>query len=504
LRIRDWTLRTKVVLHVVVLGLLSAGLLAVLFISTQTRVIRNFSRQSAEVAGLLIKNNVFLLKKCGRVQDTQAEIHTLEHLSEVIKGIRILTLEGRVFASTREEENLTVLPEEDVRVLREMLAGGPPRRLFISRRDRSIRSLILVENGPECADCHAQDRPVNGFLDVRLDYADVSSLLWRSQGQGIVLGVVVLGLLAFIILRLFERLVDRPIRRLEAGMKKVREGDLTVRWAPATKDEIGGLMESFNVMVGDLKKANDRIEALYNDRIERTEHLAAFGELAAGLAHEVKNPLSGIKGALEIINRGTPDGDPQKEIFREILVQVETIINVIQDFLSYARPKPLRFGLVPPGLFVGNAVRLARTQVGGKRIAFEVEGLPDDLRVSVDTDRMQEVVLNLLLNGIAAIPEEGAVAVRLRKGPGETLEVAVSDDGTGIRERDLDLIFEPFFSTKKGGTGLGLSISRKTVDAHGGTISVESREGRGTTFLIRLPLAPRDKDHAEQEDPDRR
>jgi signal transduction histidine kinase len=305
--------------------------------------------------------------------------------------------------------------------------------------------------------------------------------------------VVALGLLTFIILRLFDRLINRPISRLKDQMKRVQEGDLTVRLESRTDDEIGSLTRSFNAMVENLKTANQRIEDLYNQRIEKAEHLAAFGELAAGLAHEVKNPLSGMKGALEIIDRATPASNPHKEIFQEILVQTEKIITIIQDFLSYARPKTPHFRRVSPNFFVEDAVRLAKTQVRGKDIAFDIRQLPDGVVIRLDPDKMQEVLLNLILNSISAVDARGRISIGLSASPETGLVIQVTDDGIGMSPAQIAQIFVPFFSTKKDGTGLGLSICRKTVEAHGGTMAVESREGRGTTFTIRLPFdGPKD------------
>jgi signal transduction histidine kinase len=504
-QIRHWTLRAKVVLHVVVLGVLSAAILATLYFTTQRNVLQSFIRQEAEIVGSLIENSVFLLKKCGRVQDTQSEIHDLAQLTGAVSSIRILTPEGRIFASTRPAEIASFIPADIRAVLLRMLDGREARRILRHRPGSLIQSLSLVENAPACYVCHAPERKINGFLEVDFDYREVSALLWRSQWKGIVLALIALGLLTFIILRLFQRLINRPIRLLKEGMIKVQKGDLSVRWTPRKRDEIGSLMDSFNAMVENLQKANAEIDALYEQRLDKAEHLAAFGELAAGLAHEVKNPLSGMKGALEVIEKDTPAGDARKEIFGEILAQIDKIIAVIQDFLRYARPKPLTFRPVPPNLFVENAVRLARTQIQGKEIGFHFHGVKDDVRVSLDADRMQEVILNLLLNSIAAIREKGDILIIVRTNPPEdTLEILVADDGAGIKAAHQAQLFHPFFSTKKGGTGLGLSICKKTVDAHNGTIAVKSEEGRGTTFTIRLPLAPPEREDGQDEDPDHR
>jgi len=488
LNIRHWTLRTKVIFHVLILAAVSAGILTVLSITTQRRVIYALIQREAELVGSLTKSSVFFLKKCGRVEDTQAEIHELAVTTKGIESIRVLTLEGKIFASTLVGERGTELPAEDRKTIQTQVAERTARQTLISESQRTIRSFMLVENEPECYSCHDAKRRVNGVLEVVFDYREASDLFWKSQWKGIVPAVLSLGLLIFIILRLFERLINRPISLLKDKMKRVQDGDLTVRLVPLKNDEIGSLTASFNLMVEKLKAANLEIETLYNQRIDRAEHLAAFGELAAGLAHEVKNPLSGIKGALEIISQNTTVADPQKEIFQEMLVQIDKTINVIQDFLSYARPKAPRFSRIVPSLFVENAVRLAKTQLKGKDIRFHFHPLEQDIRICLDADRLQEVILNLLLNSISAIDKKGNIFIFLRVVPNRALFIFVADEGCGIKGSQLSQIFTPFFSTRKDGTGLGLSICKKIIDAHKGTISVQSREGKGTTFILRLPL----------------
>ena len=488
LDIRRWTLRAKVIFHVLVLAAISAAILIMLSLMFQHRLVHALIEREVELVGSLTKSSVFFLKKCGRVEDAKAEIHELASTTRGIRTIRILTAGGDIFASTDPDEKAAGLPAKDRETVRALVAARAQRQTVISQGQRTIRSFMLVENGPACYSCHDAGRRINGVLDVVFDYREASNLVWKSQWKAIVPAVLSLGLLIFVLLRLFERLINRPISLLKDHMKRVQDGDLAVRLDPRRNDEIGSLAASFNVMVEKLKAANREIEALYNQRIDRAEHLAAFGELAAGLAHEVKNPLSGIKGALEIINQNMAAADPQKEIFQEMLVQIDKTICVIQDFLSYARPKPPRFSRTDPRLFVEDAIRLAKTQLGGKDIKVHYQPMKQDIRVCLDADRMQEVILNLLLNSIAAIEERGRISIILKVVPNRGLYIFVADDGRGIKAPQLAQIFHPFFSTRKDGTGLGLSICKKIVDAHQGAISVRSREGRGTTFVLRLPL----------------
>jgi hypothetical protein len=487
--LRNWTLKNKVLLHVVVLGVLSAGVLTFLFITTQRNVIRTLVRHKAELVSSLIKNSVFGVKVCGRIEEAQSKILELGSTSGSIQRIRIISPRGKIFASTELAERNTILDTRAKGRVLHMLSQNKPHWVLLPAPDSSLQYLVPVENRPDCYGCHSSQDKFNGALEVSFSNQEAASILRQSQWKGVIIALVALVVLAFIILRLFERLINKPLSLLKEKMLKVQERDSEVRLTPTKEDEVGSLMKSFNLMAENLKEANRKIDDLYSERIERAEHLASFGELAAGLAHEVKNPLAGMKGALEIIVQKSGPTDPNKEIFQEVLLQIDKIIGIIQEFLNFAKPKPPHFTRIDPGLFVENAIRLAETQVQGKPIEFHFAGLKGDVRACLDADKMQEVILNLILNSIAAIDETGRVSVALSLPGEDALEIRVADNGHGIKEQNLSNIFTPFFSTKKGGTGLGLSISKRIVEEHHGTISVESREGQGTTFILRLPLS---------------
>jgi len=284
--------------------------------------------------------------------------------------------------------------------------------------------------------------------------------------------------------------INRPLLLLKESMRKVEGGDLDIRLEVRKLDEFGDLSKSFSAMVEKLKQANQKIEELHERQIERAGHLASLGELAAGLAHEIKNPIAGIKGSLEIIRDRTSEDDPQHEIFTEILKQTEKIYRIIQDLLDYAKPKELAMQPVEPNACVQEAIRMAETQTQDKDIRFGFSGLEKEATAFCDSDKLQGVILNLLLNSIAFIDTAGEIDIRLELKPDDSLAVRISDTGAGIKAENLEKIFQPFFTTRKRGTGLGLSICRQIVEAHGGHISVESSVGEGTIVTLNLPLDP--------------
>jgi hypothetical protein len=271
-------------------------------------------------------------------------------------------------------------------------------------------------------------------------------------------------------------------------MKQVQGGNLHVQLKPLKNDDIGDLTQSFNIMVANLRLAKQQIEELHSKELERAGHLASMGELAAGLAHEIKNPIAGIKGALEVITQRTDPADPQKEIFTEILHQTDRIYNIVQDLLSYARPKEVNLKPTDPSECIQRAVHLAQSQTQDKDIRFHFEKSKEEMQILSDESKIQEVFLNLLINSIAAIEEKGEISIGLNQKNDRWLEIAIRDDGKGIKTEHLTQVFNPFFTTRRRGTGLGLSICKKIIEAHKGSIDVQSEEGKGTVFTIRLPL----------------
>ena len=239
----------------------------------------------------------------------------------------------------------------------------------------------------------------------------------------------------------------------------------------------------------------DHCQRVHDTEMLQAEHLATMGELAAGVAHEIRNPLAGIAGAIEIISKGFPKDHPDREILEDLRQEVKRIEKVLNDLLAYARPKAPQFGVADLKETFARTLQLARQQIGSKHVEFSIQ-IPSHLpHFRMDPEQLQQVLLNLVLNGIQAIPEEGNVSIQARvlSGPGtpnrpDYVEIAVADTGSGIPQEQLEKIFRPFYTTKRGGTGLGLSLCRRIISQHGGTLTAESEIGKGSRFIIRLPM----------------
>ena len=250
-----------------------------------------------------------------------------------------------------------------------------------------------------------------------------------------------------------------------------------------------------------LKLAEEQIRRQAAE-LKRAAQLSFVGELAAGLAHEVKNPLAGIQGAVDILIRRRDPNDPELEALEGVRHQVERIDGTVRALLDRARPRPLNPAHTSLTELTQRAVNVARAQLTGgatlsHQVRIEFEPPLADIELSADAAQVEDAVLNLIINALEAIADEGEVKVSVRRADSdseaETQEEAVievTDNGRGISEEDIPRIFNPFFTTTQGGTGLGLPAVRRIARAHGGGIEVRSSLGKGSTFTLHLPIHP--------------
>jgi len=491
-RLIDWNLRHKIVLHVVVIGLLAGIIMTYLYLSTQKNIITTLNQQKAELVGSMIECNTTHQMQEGKPKDIGPTLLRITE-SNNIKSLRLIDIKGKILRSSNPNELGDYIEESQIEKVAEFYSMLDKTKVSQIQPISSYQSFYAIQNREECFACHSSEVDVIGILEVNLEEAATANIIQKNQFRAVVISLLALAILIFIILRLFEKIINRPLSELKDQMKKVQAGNFGVQFQPKKNDEIGDLTRSFNIMVANLKKANLEIEELHSREMERAGHLASMGELAAGLAHEIKNPIAGIKGALGVIDQRTDPSAPEKEIFTEMLHQIDRIYNIVQDLLSYARPRDVDLKAANPSECIQRAVHLARSQTKDKDIKFHFEKSKEEIHIRCDENKIQEVILNLLINSIAAIEENGEISISMNQKNKRWLEIAIRDDGKGIKAEYLTQVFNPFFTTRRRGTGLGLSICKKIIEAHKGSIDVQSEEGKGTVFAIRLPLI----DHTE-------
>jgi signal transduction histidine kinase len=446
-----------------------------------------------------IDRGIHVAMREGRSQDVQRILEGVGQDPDIEKII-IFDARGRILRASQPElvgRNLDrdrlsrYLAQSDMAVA-ELYEDGKPIHSVVKK----------IRNRPECFSCHDKEAAVTGILHVDMSFRQTQEQLAemeRTAAWTMLLTAVLLvaggGLL-------IVRLVDRPVAALVRAMARVEGGDLEARVNPGTRDELGRLAESFNTMLERLEAARHEIEAYHQQGLAKAERLATLGELAASLAHEVKNPLAGIAGAVQVMADELPETDPRKEIMHEILDQVHRLDKTVRDLLAFARPGKPDIGPCDIHQVLDRVLILLAEDPAAKTVRVVRAYQPGIPCLEADAKQLAQVFLNLILNAIQAMPTGGQMTLSTtlrgrdgvggdRRGAGgQTVEVVIADTGPGISPNLLPDIFKPFFTTKHRGTGLGLSISRRIVEDHGGWIEVESSQGQGATFRVCLPIRP--------------
>lgn len=281
--------------------------------------------------------------------------------------------------------------------------------------------------------------------------------------------------------------VQRPMVELQEKIARLGGGDLNVAVSFARRnDEIGDLGRHFNRMVSQLRESRHEIERLHVTQISRAEYFAMLGELAGGLAHEIRNPLAGIAGVVEIMSRDLPSGSPARAVVKDVRVKVAQINQTLTDLLQTVRPHPPDMRRSDLNTTVEDAIAMARQQALSKTIEFVLRKDITLEKIAHDSNQIRQVLINLLLNAIQAIDGAGRITVETQGHP-QSAAIVIFDTGRGILPEHLPNVFRPFYTTKGNGTGLGLSFARRIVEEHQGHIDVTSIVGKGSRFVVWLP-----------------
>lgn len=342
------------------------------------------------------------------------------------------------------------------------------------------------------------------ILEVRTPLS-ISTRFWGSLAMGFSLTPVEeearaiakrAGLIALLLMlgnsiltALYVETLIRPILGLHNALSKAERGDLGVRATVRRWDEVGELAAAFNRMMDELERARRR-EETRRVQLAHTEKMVAVGTLAAGVAHEVNNPLAGILTCLETI-RANPGNSEMRERYLALVEDgIKRIEHTVLNLLDFSRPGTIRPEPTSLNHNLRHVTELVQYQLRKNKVDVEFDLAPTGPIVFVDHFQMEQLFLNLILNAIEAMPRGGRLTLRTLVTGGNAVAEVV-DTGIGIPEEIRDRIFDPFFSTREvgKGTGLGLSVSYNIVAAHGGTIEVESQVGKGATFRVILPLS---------------
>ncbi|MBP1636931.1 MAG: histidine kinase [Acidobacteria bacterium] len=442
---------------------------------------------------------------------------------EGIHKVRMLNKEGRVTFSTDRRE-VGQLVDKRAEACYACHQQGRPlvrlnmpsrSRIFAQNGQRVLAMITPIYNEPSCstASCHAHraEQQVLGVVDVAMSLqeedAAVSSLRRSTLA---VAGLAVLALAAggALFLRLY---VTRPLRDLVAATGRIARGDLDLRVEVRSQDEIGVLAGSFNTMTSSLHEARTELQRL-NESLERqvadrtaalrdaqaqlvqSEKMSSLGKLAASVAHEINNPLTGILTYSKLLIRMHEEGeltdkarDACTRNLRLVQRETERCSAIVRNLLDFARQRPPMLKEVDLVAVLEEALALLahRLQMQNVALVKDLQPLP---HVRADFGQLRQAFVNVALNAAEAMNEGGTLTVRSRVA-GAMAEVEFADTGQGIPPEHLPRILDPFFTTKEKGTGLGLSVVYGLIERHGGKLDISSRVGAGTTVVIRLPVA---------------
>lgn len=418
---------------------------------------------------------------------------------EGIEKVRIFNKEGIIIYSSDRSVVGTMVDKQAEACYACHTADQPLERLSISERTRifqledEVRSLGIINpiyNEPSCwkADCHIhnQEQKVLGVLDVSMSLAEVDRLTADNQTKVILFTLAAMVIISVFLWYFFQRLITRPVQRIVAATNAVAAGNLTYKLEVKRNDELGHLGNSFNEMTRNLAEAQTQ---LYH-----SDKLASIGRLAAGVAHEINNPLTGVLTYSSFLLKRSENDSELKSDLEIIVRETKRCRDIVKDLLDFARPISAYKKSVNINDVIDRALNIVASQLNLRDIVVHKQYLESLPNVSVDDGQLQQVFINLLVNAADAIGNKGgniSLATRTVQFQGkEYVQVEVTDTGCGIAKENLSKIFEPFYSTKdQKGIGLGLSVVWGIIDKHQGTIAVDSELNQGTTFTIRLPVS---------------
>lgn len=397
-------------------------------------------------------------------------------------------------------------------------------RVFRSDDGHRVLGMITpIENEPACsqAPCHVHpaSQRILGVLDTQLSLRTVDVTLERHTRTMIVAWGLTLAATVILSTFMLYRLVHRPVKRLIKGTQRIASGDLTWKIPIHANNELGDLAASFNRMTDELADARAQAEtwaSTLERRVEeksralervqsevlQMEKMVSLGKLAAIVAHEINNPLAGIRTYAALLRkrlarRAVPDGGGSAASQGEdaaILAQIESEAarcgEIVKNLLQFSRPSRPKAELTDLTELVRGTVRLVQHQIDLKAIRADVSLMPETPAVVCDPQQIRQALVAVLINAIEAVSQEGAIRVTTRADAGSGVVVEVADNGPGMDEETRKHIFEPFYTTKEGGAGLGLAVVFGIIRSHGGKIEVESGPGSGTTVRFHLPPQP--------------
>lgn len=511
------SLKTKILLSVIIAVVVIEGLFLYLNIRSLSRQLIEKTEEEVFSLSETIRLSIRNAMTKDRRDEYQRIIDDVAQRKGIVE-VRIFNKLGEITVSSDRAKVGTVVDkqaeacfgchrQDEAKVL---LPSDSKTRIY-EKGDQSLLGLINpIYNEPSCFPCHPKTLNVLGVLDTTISLEEFEKQKAQVYSQMITTGAISVLLLSFLLSLLVTRFVNRPIDRLLTATKQAADGNLDQTVSIRSHDELGELSESFNNMITELKRSRDAIEEWtrtlehrvqeetrqlqqVQDQLIHAQKMAALGELAAGVAHEINNPLTGVLTFSSLLLKRVDENHPWRKDFETIVQQTSRCRDIVKGLLDFARQRKPDKRQWDIHTLLERPISLVAQQAPFQNIRIVQKFKADLPKLYVDGDQIQQVFMNIILNAGDAMSAKGGTLTIQTGSKDGMAEISFTDTGPGISKEHLSKLFDPFFTTKETGkgTGLGLAISYGIIQSHSGDIKVESEEGKGATFRVRLPIESR-------------
>ncbi len=351
------------------------------------------------------------------------------------------------------------------------------------------RVFIRLQNEPSCHSCHNPAKQTNlGMIVMDLTNDETRGIIALTQKFSVYYTIFILLAIFMLVTYLHYKYIRKSIKKFKSTIKLINQGNLTARLEIPEAKELGGLSQDFNSMLETFENTQKELQLFHKKELQNSQKLATIGEMSARVAHEIRNPITGIARAMEVIIAEMKD-DGNKPILEEIQRQANRVNQAISNMLKFSRSKELYLQYGNVNDIIKSLLFFLEHQAHEKTVNFKMDLSKNIPEMNFDNELIENVLLNLSVNAIQSIPENGSIVYKsLYDSSQKKIIISVRDNGRGIPLEIGLKIFNPFYTTRTQGTGLGLAISKDIIEKHNGELWFENNEGPGCTFFISLPL----------------
>lgn len=440
-------------------------------------------RNIIPILTLLQEQYLFIVSQNGQ-KIIYPMINKIQENDFVVNAILLNSDGKRVFPEKKESIYEDSLTRKELSGLSDPITI---RRIKTNNR-QLLRSYIQLKNAKECYACHNPANKKLGYIVIDFSTRQIEENISFLQNFGRFYTLLLMIIILLSVSFLHYRFVRRSLNQFKTTINKIDQGFINERFTIPESEELGNLAKSFNRMLDNLKCTQSELEMYHQKELLNAQKLATVGEMAASLAHEIKNPLTGIANAIQIIVEDAKESD-NKPILEEVQRQARRVNKTINDLLEFSRPVELHFSFNNINDIIEKIVFFLKNQFQKNQIKYILEFAPDIPNFYFDIKQMEIVIINLGLNAQQAIKEKGTITFTTKySAEKEEVLIRIADTGGGIPPEKYGEIFKPFFTMRHKGTGLGLAISKDIVERHNGDIYIENNTVCGTVFVITLPV----------------